>query len=218
MAIKKWFGVAALMAAVGGAGAAVLAKSKEARVKAGTTYTSAKDSTANAVTRVTGAHARPNWPTTDRRKSPHLRRPNLSRRGSHRGRSPNHYGDPGRFELRIAFVVNDIETEEAGYTTTRLGVAAINRGHEAWTISVGDLAYDPDELVRARATRVRRPATRTASPTCGTCRERGDRGADHRRRPGRARFSATCPPTKRADASGPRPRPSTSVEWRCAMA
>ncbi len=53
--------------------------------------------------------------------------------------------------MRIGFVVNDVMTEEAGFTTTRLGVAATNRGHEAWTISVGDLAYDPDELVRAQA-------------------------------------------------------------------
>lgn len=56
--------------------------------------------------------------------------------------------------MRVGFVVNDIRTEEAGYTTTRLGVALTNRGHEAWVISVGDLAYDPDELVRAEATRV----------------------------------------------------------------
>ena len=47
--------------------------------------------------------------------------------------------------MRIAFVVNDIATEEAGYTTTRLGVSAINRGYEVWNIGVGDLAYDPDE-------------------------------------------------------------------------
>ena len=60
--------------------------------------------------------------------------------------------------MRIGFVVNDLKTEEAGYTTTRLGVALTNRGHEAWVISVGDLAYDPDELVRADATRV--PKTR----------------------------------------------------------
>lgn len=59
--------------------------------------------------------------------------------------------------MRIGFVVNDIRTEEAGYTTTRLGVAATNRGHEAWVISVGDLAYDPDEYVRAAAARVPRP-------------------------------------------------------------
>lgn len=56
--------------------------------------------------------------------------------------------------MRIAFVVNDIKTEEPGYTTTRLGVTATNRGHEAWVISVGDLGYDPDELIRAQATRV----------------------------------------------------------------
>jgi glutathione synthase len=56
--------------------------------------------------------------------------------------------------MRIGFVVNDVMTEEAGFTTTRLGVAATNRGHEAWVISVGDLAYDTDELVRAQARRV----------------------------------------------------------------
>lgn len=55
--------------------------------------------------------------------------------------------------MRIGFVVNDVKTEEAGYTTTRLSVTALNRGHEVWTISVGDLAYDPDELVKATATR-----------------------------------------------------------------
>ena len=57
MAIKKWFGVAALMAAVGGAGAAMLAKSKEARQRAGATYTSAKGSTAKAAARVTGGRS-----------------------------------------------------------------------------------------------------------------------------------------------------------------
>lgn len=59
MAIKRWFGVAALMATVAGAGAAVLAKSKEAREKAGATHTSAMDSTANAVTRMTGGTPKP---------------------------------------------------------------------------------------------------------------------------------------------------------------
>lgn len=56
--------------------------------------------------------------------------------------------------MRLAFVVNEIATEEPGYTTTRLGVAAINRGYEAWVIGVGDLAYDADERVKARARRV----------------------------------------------------------------
>jgi glutathione synthase len=53
--------------------------------------------------------------------------------------------------MRIGFVVNNIETEEHGYTTTRLAMTAVNRGHEAWLIGVGDLALDPDDNVRARA-------------------------------------------------------------------
>ncbi len=53
--------------------------------------------------------------------------------------------------MRIGFVVNDIQTEEKGYTTTRLAMTAVNMGHEAWVMGVGDLAYDPDEKIRARA-------------------------------------------------------------------
>lgn len=53
--------------------------------------------------------------------------------------------------MRIAFVVNDVMTEESGYTTIRMALEAKNQGHEAWFISVGDLAYDPDEFIRARA-------------------------------------------------------------------
>jgi glutathione synthase len=54
--------------------------------------------------------------------------------------------------MKFGFVVNDIATEETGYTTTRLAMAAINRGHEAWLIGAGDFAYDADEMIRARAT------------------------------------------------------------------
>ena len=53
--------------------------------------------------------------------------------------------------MRIGFVVNDIATETAGYTSTRMAVAAINAGHEAWVMTPGDFAYDPDEKVKARA-------------------------------------------------------------------
>lgn len=59
--------------------------------------------------------------------------------------------------MRIGFVVNDIETEESTYTTTRLAMAAINRGHESWLIGTGDLAFDPDDHVRARARSVSKP-------------------------------------------------------------
>ena len=53
--------------------------------------------------------------------------------------------------MRIGFVVNNIKTEEHTYTTTRLAMAAVNRGHESWLIGSGDLAFDPDDCVRARA-------------------------------------------------------------------
>ncbi|HUG83993.1 MAG TPA: glutathione synthetase [Euzebya sp.] len=44
--------------------------------------------------------------------------------------------------MRFGFVVNDIATELPEYTTTRLAMAAANRGHEVWTIGLGDLAQD----------------------------------------------------------------------------
>ncbi len=53
--------------------------------------------------------------------------------------------------MNIGFVVNDIKTEEPAYTTTRLAMEAVNRGHDAWLIGAGDLAFDPDDHVRARA-------------------------------------------------------------------
>jgi glutathione synthase len=53
--------------------------------------------------------------------------------------------------MKIGFVVNDVKTEEPGYTTTRLSMAAINRGHEVWTMGAGDFAYDADEKIFARA-------------------------------------------------------------------
>jgi glutathione synthase len=53
----------------------------------------------------------------------------------------------------MALVVNDLATEQAVYTTTRLAVAAMNAGHEVWYVGTGDLAYDPDDVLRARAWR-----------------------------------------------------------------
>ena len=53
--------------------------------------------------------------------------------------------------MRLGFMVNDIKTEEPGYTTVRLAMAAINLGHEAWVMGAGDFAYDADENIRARA-------------------------------------------------------------------
>ncbi len=59
--------------------------------------------------------------------------------------------------MRIGFIVNDVSSEEGKFTTSRLGAAAVNRGHEVWVMGVGDLAYDPDGMIRARATSVAKP-------------------------------------------------------------
>ena len=54
-------------------------------------------------------------------------------------------------KMKIGFLVNDVMTEQPGYTTTRLACEATNHGHEVFVLGVGDLAYDPDEYIRARA-------------------------------------------------------------------
>ena len=53
--------------------------------------------------------------------------------------------------MKIGMVVNDVMTEQTGYTTTRLSVAALNMGHKVWVMGAGDLACDPDDFIRARA-------------------------------------------------------------------
>ena len=53
--------------------------------------------------------------------------------------------------MKIGFLVNDVATEKPGFTTVRLACEALNQDHEVYMIGVGDLAYDPDEFVRARA-------------------------------------------------------------------
>lgn len=53
--------------------------------------------------------------------------------------------------MRIAFMVNDVQTEQAGYTTVRMAMSAVNRGHQVWFIGAGDFDYDTDEKVHARA-------------------------------------------------------------------
>ena len=58
--------------------------------------------------------------------------------------------------MRIGLVVNDIATEGKGYTTTRLGMQAINQGHEVWVMGVGDLIYNMNDTVSALARSVNR--------------------------------------------------------------
>ena len=58
--------------------------------------------------------------------------------------------------MKIGFLVNDVATEKAGFTTIRLACEAVNQGHDVFLFGVGDLAYDSDEFVRARAKSVTR--------------------------------------------------------------
>jgi glutathione synthase len=53
--------------------------------------------------------------------------------------------------MKVAFVVNDVQTEIAGYTTTRLAMAASNMGHKSYTFGVGDFVCAPDGSLHARA-------------------------------------------------------------------
>lgn len=56
--------------------------------------------------------------------------------------------------MKIAMFVNDIKGEHPEYTTTWLAREAHARGHEVWYLEVEGFAYDPDDMVRARARRV----------------------------------------------------------------
>jgi len=58
--------------------------------------------------------------------------------------------------MKFAFVINDLEIERPGYTTTHLVLRALRRGHEIWYVDVGDFALAPDGRVRVHAVRVPR--------------------------------------------------------------
>ena len=54
--------------------------------------------------------------------------------------------------MRLAFFVNDVDTEVDEYTTTRLARAAAQGGHEVWYVGVGDVELgESDGQLVARA-------------------------------------------------------------------
>ncbi|MGH2772705.1 MAG: glutathione synthetase [Actinomycetota bacterium] len=55
--------------------------------------------------------------------------------------------------MKIAFVVNDVTTEKAQYSTTRLARAASAMGHDVFYIGTDEFAFDADDAVSARAHR-----------------------------------------------------------------
>lgn len=53
--------------------------------------------------------------------------------------------------MKIGFVVNDVMTEKATYSTTRLAMTAVNMGHQSYTLGVADFVYAPDGSIHAHA-------------------------------------------------------------------
>lgn len=53
--------------------------------------------------------------------------------------------------MRIAFVVNDVQTEYTDYTSTHLALTAVNQGHDVYYINVGDFELAIDDHTYAHA-------------------------------------------------------------------
>ena len=81
--------------------------------------------------------------------------------------------------MRIGFVVNDVDTEQPQYTTTRLALAATRRGHDVWLMGVGDFAHRADGSIGAKARAPSRRKHRSLPTYLGSLQQRRPR----RRRP-----------------------------------
>lgn len=57
--------------------------------------------------------------------------------------------------MKIAFVINDLETEIAEYTSMHLAMAAHNGEHETWVVGTGDFRYDPGTGLMAHGYRAK---------------------------------------------------------------
>lgn len=64
--------------------------------------------------------------------------------------------------MRIAFVINDYDREEPGFTTTRLALQALQMGHTVYYIAVEDFSYTASEQMGAHAKKA--PAKKFRSP------------------------------------------------------
>jgi glutathione synthase len=56
--------------------------------------------------------------------------------------------------MKLGFLVNNVMTEKADYTTTLMAQAATNIGHDVWYIGVDELSYGCDDSVHGSATKV----------------------------------------------------------------
>ncbi|MEA3419842.1 MAG: glutathione synthase [Campylobacterota bacterium] len=55
--------------------------------------------------------------------------------------------------MKLGFVLNDVMNEPLPSTTINLVITALRMGHEVWLMSVGDFAYDPNDIIHANAVR-----------------------------------------------------------------
>jgi len=63
--------------------------------------------------------------------------------------------------MRLGLFVNDVATELAIYTTTRLAQTATNRGDEVWYFSAADFNYGSDGIIYAHGTAAPKPGYKT---------------------------------------------------------
>ena len=56
--------------------------------------------------------------------------------------------------MKLAFVINRLETEKGEFTTTRLSRIGSARGHDIALIELGDFIYDASGSICAMATRI----------------------------------------------------------------
>ncbi|WP_179344940.1 glutathione synthetase [Winogradskyella ursingii] len=63
--------------------------------------------------------------------------------------------------MKIAFIINDHDTEKPNYTTPGLGYTAYKRGHDVYYIGVGELAYASKGHLSVRCKTVRGPKFNT---------------------------------------------------------
>ena len=65
--------------------------------------------------------------------------------------------------MHIAFVVNDIQNERAGFTTTHLAMNAVNQGHVVYYLDVGGFSIDPDNHTCAHGVSVSKDHHRSST-------------------------------------------------------
>lgn len=63
--------------------------------------------------------------------------------------------------MRLAILTNDVHELGPQFATTRLAYTAADRGHDVWLVGVGDLVFEADERLTAKAWRARRAHHKT---------------------------------------------------------